>query len=50
MALCMASYHVMVRHTFLGVWLHGRRERAGAKSRYQVHMPASLSPSPSYEK
>ena len=27
MAICLASYHVMVRHTFLGLWLHGRRER-----------------------
>ncbi len=27
MALCMSSYQVAVRHTFLGRWLHGRRER-----------------------
>jgi len=27
MGLCLASYQVMVRHTFLGVWLHGRRDR-----------------------
>jgi fatty acid desaturase/peptidoglycan/LPS O-acetylase OafA/YrhL len=27
MALCLASYQVMVRHTVLGRWLHGRRER-----------------------
>jgi peptidoglycan/LPS O-acetylase OafA/YrhL len=27
MALTLASYHVAVRHSFLGVWLHGRRER-----------------------
>jgi peptidoglycan/LPS O-acetylase OafA/YrhL len=27
LALCLASYHVMVRYTFLGVWLHGRRDR-----------------------
>jgi len=27
MALCVVSYQVMVRHTFLGVWLHGRRDR-----------------------
>jgi peptidoglycan/LPS O-acetylase OafA/YrhL len=25
--LCIASYQVAVRHTFLGLWLHGRRER-----------------------
>jgi len=30
MALCLASYQVMVRHTFLGVWLHGRRDRTPA--------------------
>jgi fatty acid desaturase len=29
MAICLASYQVLVRHTFLGVWLHGRREREG---------------------
>jgi len=29
MALCMTSYQVAVRHTFLGRWLHGRRERRG---------------------
>ena len=28
MALTLASYQVMVRHTFLGHWLHGRRDRA----------------------
>ena len=28
MALTLASYQFMVRHTFLGVWLHGRRSRA----------------------
>jgi fatty acid desaturase len=27
LALCFASYQVAVRHTFLGLWLHGRRER-----------------------
>jgi peptidoglycan/LPS O-acetylase OafA/YrhL len=25
MAVCLASYQVMVRHTFLGLWLHGPR-------------------------
>jgi glucan biosynthesis protein C len=28
MALTLTSYQVMVRHTFLGLWLHGRRDRA----------------------
>jgi fatty acid desaturase/peptidoglycan/LPS O-acetylase OafA/YrhL len=27
MAICLASYQVLVRHTFLGTWLHGRRDR-----------------------
>jgi peptidoglycan/LPS O-acetylase OafA/YrhL len=27
LALCLASYQVMVRHTILGRWLHGRRDR-----------------------
>ncbi|HKM54066.1 MAG TPA: acyltransferase family protein, partial [Isosphaeraceae bacterium] len=27
MALCLSSYQVMVRHTFLGLWLHGPRMR-----------------------
>jgi hypothetical protein len=31
--LGLASYHVMVRHTVLGVWLHGRRDRFGPGSR-----------------
>jgi peptidoglycan/LPS O-acetylase OafA/YrhL len=26
-AICLASYHAAVRHTWLGLWLHGRRER-----------------------
>jgi peptidoglycan/LPS O-acetylase OafA/YrhL len=29
LAICFASYQVGVRHTFLGLWLHGRRERPG---------------------
>jgi fatty acid desaturase/peptidoglycan/LPS O-acetylase OafA/YrhL len=29
MALCLATYQVLVRHTFLGTWLHGRRDRGG---------------------
>jgi hypothetical protein len=31
--LGLASYHVMVRYTVLGVWLHGRRNRVGPGSR-----------------
>jgi glucans biosynthesis protein C len=27
MALTLASYHVLVRHTFVGLWLHGSRDR-----------------------
>ena len=27
MAVCLSSYQVMVRHTFLGLWLHGPRMR-----------------------
>jgi peptidoglycan/LPS O-acetylase OafA/YrhL len=27
MTICLASYQVMVRHTILGLWLHGRRDR-----------------------
>jgi fatty acid desaturase/peptidoglycan/LPS O-acetylase OafA/YrhL len=27
MGLGLASYHVLVRHTLLGIWLHGRRDR-----------------------
>ena len=28
LALGLASYQVMVRHTIIGIWLHGRRDRA----------------------
>jgi peptidoglycan/LPS O-acetylase OafA/YrhL len=31
--LGVTSYHVMIRHTILGSWLHGRRERGGPGSR-----------------
>jgi fatty acid desaturase len=44
-ALCLASYHVMVRHTLLGIWLHGRRERTRAESRSRPHTTTSLMPS-----
>jgi fatty acid desaturase/peptidoglycan/LPS O-acetylase OafA/YrhL len=27
LTLCLASYQVVVRHTLLGAWLHGRRDR-----------------------
>jgi peptidoglycan/LPS O-acetylase OafA/YrhL len=30
MAIGLASYHVMVRYTTIGVWLHGRRERGAS--------------------
>ena len=29
LAICLASYQVVVRHGILGRWLHGRRERPG---------------------
>jgi hypothetical protein len=35
MVLALASYQVMVRHTFLGVWLHGRRDRGTS---YKIHL------------
>ena len=28
LALGLASYQAMVRHTIIGIWLHGRRDRA----------------------
>jgi peptidoglycan/LPS O-acetylase OafA/YrhL len=40
MALCLASYQVLVRHTFLGVWLHGRREREGWAQPRTPHLRA----------
>jgi peptidoglycan/LPS O-acetylase OafA/YrhL len=41
MAICLASYQVMVRHTFLGTWLHGRhdRRRAQLDVGLQPHLP-----------
>jgi peptidoglycan/LPS O-acetylase OafA/YrhL len=42
MALCLASYQVMVRHTFLGRWLHG--PRAAREREVRVLRPAFLRP------
>jgi peptidoglycan/LPS O-acetylase OafA/YrhL len=42
MALCLASYQVMVRHTLLGRWLHG--PRAASKREVRVLHPAFLRP------
>jgi peptidoglycan/LPS O-acetylase OafA/YrhL len=39
-ALCLASYQVAVRHTLLGHWLHGRRERPRPSFRFAPHPPA----------
>jgi hypothetical protein len=37
-ALGLASYQVLVRDTFLGIWLHGRRQRSGTAGRsYAAH-------------
>jgi hypothetical protein len=41
MGLCLSSYHVLVRHTFLGIWLHGHRDRTEAKAHYRTHIQAS---------
>jgi peptidoglycan/LPS O-acetylase OafA/YrhL len=30
--LCLASYHALVRYTFLGSWLHGSRKRVSGRS------------------
>jgi hypothetical protein len=40
MGLGLASYQTMVRHTILGVWLHGRRERprGGFRWKLQRHL------------
>lgn len=37
--LCLASYQVAVRHTLLGIWLHGRRERP--RTSVRSHQPAT---------
>ena len=29
--LCLASYHTLVRHTFVGAWLHGPRHQSSPK-------------------
>jgi fatty acid desaturase len=42
-ALCLASYHVAVRHTVLGRWLHGRRERPHPVFRFTKHQSARRS-------
>jgi glucans biosynthesis protein C len=42
--LGLASYHVMVRYTVLGVWLHGRRDRVGAGSRWRGFESAGIPP------
>jgi peptidoglycan/LPS O-acetylase OafA/YrhL len=41
MAVCLASYQVMVRHTFLGLWLHGPRtpQRQVTGARHSVSTP-----------
>ena len=42
MALSLGSYHVAVRHTFLGVWLHGRRERTRPALQAGPHFSPAL--------
>jgi glucans biosynthesis protein C len=42
MALTLASYQVLVRHTFVGLWLHGRRDRTRAKVHARPHFPIRL--------
>jgi glucans biosynthesis protein C len=44
MTLCLASYHSMVRFTFLGLWLHGRRERVSLATVTGPHFRTSLAP------
>jgi glucans biosynthesis protein C len=44
MALCMASYHSMVRFTFLGLWLHGRRQRVSRGFLIGPHFRIPLGP------
>jgi fatty acid desaturase/peptidoglycan/LPS O-acetylase OafA/YrhL len=42
MTLTLASYQVAVRHTFLGTWLHGRRDRARPRLSAGPHLPGPL--------
>ena len=42
MALTLASYQLMVRHTFLGAWLHGKRDRARRAIPSRPHFPFLL--------
>ena len=42
--LGLASYHVMVRYTDVGVWLHGRRNRVGPGSRSDGAVLAGIPP------
>ncbi len=42
MALTLASYQVTVRHTFLGLWLHGRRDRTRSILPARPHFPMRL--------
>jgi peptidoglycan/LPS O-acetylase OafA/YrhL len=37
LAICFASYQVAVRHTVLGSWLHGRRDRTRPHDRSTSH-------------
>jgi len=39
MTLTLASYQVMVRHTFVGLWLHGRRDRNRSMLPARPHSP-----------
>ncbi len=43
MAITLTSYQVAVRYTFLGRWLHGRRERV-RRAVLRPHFPALLAP------
>jgi peptidoglycan/LPS O-acetylase OafA/YrhL len=40
-ALCLATYQVMVRHTFIGVVLNGRRGGTGAREPVRAPAPAT---------
>ena len=46
MALTLASYQVTVRYTFLGVWLHGRRNRSPAAQQAGPHFPVFVALQP----
>jgi len=39
MALTLTSYQVMVRYTFVGLWLHGRRDRSHSTLLASPHFP-----------